>query len=186
VTDQEIVELYWKRDENAIYETDAKYRNYLFQIALNVLGNEEDSEETVNEAYFRTWNSIPTDRPRVLSTYIGKITRELAIDVYRSRHRLKRIGSEYAVSLEELAECSSGRDDTAAAVDGRLLADSIHAFLMTLTKEQRVVFVGRYYYLDSLKRISAYSGFSEAKVKTMLHRTRNRLRDYLRQEGLLQ
>lgn len=112
MTDQQIVELYWNRDERAIHETDLKYRKYLYKIAYNILANEEDCEESINETYLRTWNSIPTNQPQILSTYVGKIIRELSIDIYRTHHRKKRQGSEYAVSLEELKECTAGMNAT--------------------------------------------------------------------------
>ena len=174
MTDQQIVELYWNRDERAIHETDLKYRKYLYKIAYNILANEEDCEESINETYLRIWNSIPT-----------KIIRELSIDIYRTRHRKKRQGSEYAVSLEELKECTTGMNATEEVVDCKILAEIIHSFLMSLPKEHRIVFIGRYYYLDSMKYIAEYTGFSKAKVKIILHRTRNKLKDYLCEEGYL-
>ena len=183
MTDQQIVELYWNRDERAIHETDLKYRKYLYKIAYNILANEEDCEESINETYLRTWNSIPTNQPQILFTYVGKIIRELSIDIYRTHHRKKRQGSEYAVSLEELKECTLGMNATEEGVDCKLLAETIHSFLMSLPKEHRVVFIGRYYYLDSMKYIAEYTGFSKAKVKIILHTTRNKLKDYLCEEG---
>lgn len=183
MTDQQIVELYWNRDERAIHETDLKYRKYLYKIACNILANEEDCEESINETYLRTWNSIPTNQPQILSTYVGKIIRELSIDIYRTHHRKKRQGSEYVVSLEELKECTLGMNATEEGVDCKLLAETIHSFLMSLPKEHRVVFIRRYYYLDSMKYIAEYTGFSKAKVKIILHRIRNKLKDYLCEEG---
>lgn len=183
MNDGQIVEMYWKRDENAIHETETKYEKYLSKIAYNILADIEDCKEIVNETYFRTWNSIPTNRPTVLSTYLGKITRQLSIDRYRTRNRKKRQASEYTISIEELSECVSGKETVEEVADSNMLVGTIHSFLMSLSKENRVVFVCRYYYLDSIKDISEYTGFSESKIKTMLHRTRNNLKDYLCQEG---
>lgn len=181
--DRQIVDMYWERDEDAIKETDLKYRKYLHTIAYNILASEEDSEESINETYFRTWNSIPANRPQFLGAYIGKITRSLSIDVYRARHRQKREASEYAVSLDELAECVSEGNTTESEVDVILLSESINSFLKSLSKAQRVVFVGRYFYMDSVKEIAGYTGLSEANVKTTLHRTRKSLKAYLEKEG---
>ena len=181
--DQEIVELYWKRDEAAIRETKTKYKGYLYKIAYNILGNMEDCEECENETYFKTWNSIPDHRPEVLSTYVGKIIRQLSIDRYRASNRKKRQGSEYAISMEELRECVSGQESTEQTIDAQLMAEAIDTFLLSLSKDNRVVFVNRYFYMDSIKEISDYTGFSQGKIKTILHRTRKQLRDYLCKEG---
>ena len=108
--DEMIVALYWKRDEKAISETERKYGRYLSKIAYNILSDWEDSKETVNDTYLKAWNSMPTHKPGVLSTYLGKITRQLSIDAFRTRNRDKRKHSEYAVSLSELEDCISGRN----------------------------------------------------------------------------
>ena len=134
MTDQQIVELYWNRDERAIHETDLKYRKYLYKIAYNILANEEDCEESINETYLRIWNSIPTNQPQILSAYVGKIIRELSIDIYRTRHRKKRQGSEYAVSLEELKECTTGMNATEEVVDAKFWPKSYILFLCRYQK----------------------------------------------------
>ena len=110
--DEAIVRLYWQRDEGAIRETRDKYGNYLTKIAWNILANHEDSEESVNDTYLRAWDSMPPQKPGILSTYLGKITRQLSIDLYRKKHRQKRGGSDYALSLTELEDCVSGGDTT--------------------------------------------------------------------------
>ena len=106
--DEEIVNLYWKRDERAVQETKTAYGKYLFKIAYNVLADFEDSRESVNDTYLAAWNSIPPQRPNVLSTYLGKLTRRISIDIFRKKHREKRQASEYTLSLDELQECVPG------------------------------------------------------------------------------
>ena len=181
--DEAIVELYWKRDESAIRETEGKYGHYLTKIAYNILCDQEDSEECVNDTYLKAWNSMPPHKPGVLATYLGKITRQQSIDIFRRRNREKRKASEYALSLAELEDCVSGGDTIEQSVDMQLLAEAINAYLRKLTPEARNTFVGRYYYMDSVKDISAYYGMSESKTKSMLYRTRQGLKAYLEQEG---
>lgn len=181
--DDMIVLLYWKRDETAISETEQKYGKYLAKIAYNILYDWEDSKESVNDTYLKAWNSMPPHKPSVLSTYLGKITRQVSIDIFRKRNSDKRQASEYAISLSELEECISNGDVTEQTVDVHLLAESISGFLQTLPPEVSNIFIGRYYFLDSIREITGYYGMSEAKVKSMLHRTRIALKNHLEQEG---
>lgn len=181
--DEEIVDLYWQRDELAIGETERKYGHYLSKIAYNILSDIEDGKESVNETYLKAWNSMPPHRPAILASYLGKITRQLSIDIYRKRNREKRQASEYALSLEELEECVSGGDTTGQSLDLKLLAEAIETYLCGLTPEARNTFVGRYYYADSVREIADYYGMSESKVKSMLFRIRKGLRAYLEKEG---
>lgn len=181
--DEKIVSLYWDRDETAIAETQRKYDRYLTKIAYNILNDTQDSQESVSDTYLAAWNSMPPQRPSVLSTYLGKLTRRISIDRFRYRARDKRAASQYALSLEELDECISGGNTTEEAVDLKLLGEAIGRYLRTLPEETRAVFVGRYYYLDSVKEVAAYCRISESKCKTLLHRTRLGLKDYLTKEG---
>ena len=169
--DEQIVSLYWQRNEEAIKETEEKYDRYLTKIAYNILSNHEDSRESVNDTYLAAWESMPPHRPSVLSTYLAKITRRISIDIFRHRNRQKRQGSEYAISLSELGECVSGGNTTEEIVNVKLLADAIN------------LFIGRYYYLDSLKEAAAYCGMTESKAKSLLHRTRLGLKEHLTKEG---
>lgn len=181
--DEKIVDLYWARKEEAISRTDEKYGPYLFKIAYNILADSEDSHESVNDTYLKAWNSMPPARPGVLSTYLGKITRHLSIDIYRMKHRQKRVQSEYVTSLSELSDCVSGGNQTEEIVDVHMLADALNSYLATLQPQVRNVFIGRYYFMDPLKDIAAYYGMSIPKIKSMLFRTRQGLKEYLRQEG---
>ena len=181
--DSEIIALYWQRDQAAIQETQRNYGRYLSKIAYGILSNREDGEEVVNDACLKAWGSIPPNRPDSLSAYLGKITRRLAIDVLRTRGREKRMASAYAVSLSELEECVPGGGGVEEHLDLSLLAQAINAYLRTLAPQARNVFVGRYFYMDSLKEVAAYYGMSESKVKSLLYRTRLGLKAYLTQEG---
>ena len=181
--DEKIVDLYWQRSESAIRETEIKYDRYLTKIAYNILADAEDSRESVNDTYLAAWNSMPPHRPGVLSTYLGKLTRRISIDCFRRRTRQKRGGSEYELSLSELGDCVSGGNSTEEIVNVRLLADAIGIFLRLQSEEARNAFIGRYYYLDSLKEVAAYCGMTESKCKTLLFRTRVALKEYLREEG---
>ena len=183
--DAQIVSLYWDRDESAIRETETKYARYLTKIACNILNDVEDSRESVNDTYLAAWDSIPPHRPGILFAYLAKLTRRISIDRFRYRTRDKRMGSEYALSLEELGDCVCGGDTTQEAVNEKLLADAIGIYLRLLPEDARTAFVGRYYFLDPLKEVAAYCGMSESKAKSLLYRTRVGLKEYLQKEGYL-
>ena len=181
--DEKIVTLYWDRDEAAIYETDCKYGRYLTKIARNVLSDPEDSRESVNDTYYAAWNSIPPQRPAILSAYLGKLARRISIDMLRRRTRQKRGGSEYTLSLTELEGTLSAGNTTEDAMDEKLLGEAISNFLRTLSPLARNAFIGRYYFLDPLAEVARYCGISESKAKSLLFRTRSKLREYLLKEG---
>ena len=193
--DSKIIELYWLRDESAIHATSQKYGAYLFKIAYNILADSQDSEESVNDTYdseesvndtyLKAWNSMPPHRPDLLAAFLGKITRELSIDRLRWHTRQKRAASGYAPALAELEECVSGQDSAEDQAALRLLAEAIGAYLRSLAPEARNIFVGRYFYLDSIRETAAYYGISESKAKSLLHRTRKGLKAYLEKEGFL-
>lgn len=180
--DDMIVSLYCKRDQSAIQQTKQKYGHYLTKISYNILTDWEDSMESVNDTYLKAWNSIPPHKPSNLGTYLGKITRQLSIDIFRKRNCEKRKASQYAVSLSELEECISMGNTTEQDVDLHLLAETINTFLRTLTPECRNTFIARYYFMESIRVISINYGMSVAKVKSMLHRTRIGLKTYLEKE----
>ncbi len=181
--DEQIVSLYWDRNEAAIRETEIKYERYLTKIAYNILNNADDSRESVNDTYLAAWNSMPPHRPSILSAYLAKLTRRISIDCFRGRTREKRMASEYAISLDELGDCVSGGNTTEEIVNVKLLADTIGIYLRLQSEEARTAFIGRYYFLDSLKEVAAYCGMSESKAKSLLYRTRIGLKEYLEKEG---
>ena len=181
--DEKIVELYWERNESALKETQDKYGKYLFKIAYNILSDNQDSEESVNDTYLAAWNSIPPQKPFALSSYLAKLTRRISIDILRKRTRDKRVPSEYTVSMEELENSLSVGDLTEHEVEVRYLAKLINDFLKTLPESECNLFIGRYYFSDSLKEVSRYCNISEAKAKMVLFRTRQKLKTYLEKEG---
>lgn len=181
--DEHIVALYWERNEAAIKETKNKYEPYLLKIAHNILLDLEDSKESVNDTYLAAWNSIPPQRPNILSTYLGKITRRISIDIFRRKNRYKRRASEYAISLTELGDCISNNDAPDEKMELKALADAINDFLHTLPEDARNLFVGRYYFLDSLRDVAAYCNMTESRAKSLLFRTRCNLKIYLEKEG---
>lgn len=181
--DSRIVELYWQRREQAIEETARKYGAYCRQIAQRILGDREDAAECVNDSYQAAWDSIPPNRPENLKTYLGKLTRRISMKRWHSRDAKKRGGGEMALSLEELGECiPDGK-----AIDENLkaweLAKTIDVFLLGLSRQERRVFVLRYWHGYAIKDIGRLCGFSKSKVESMLHRIRGKLREKLREEG---
>lgn len=181
--DSRIVDLYWARSEAAIGETAAKYGRYCHTIAYNLLSDHQDADETVNDTYLDAWDSMPPHRPSVLSTFLGKITRRLSIDRLRSRRAQKRGGGELWISLEELGDCVASKDSLEDKVQLRELVKTVNGFLSGLPKEERDVFVCRYWFLASIRDIARQFGTNENRIKTMLYRTRKKLHDHLREEG---
>lgn len=181
--DEEIVELYWARNEDAIEQTREKYEAYLTRIADNVLRDPQDSEECVNDTYFKTWNSIPQARPVMLSGFLGRITRGLAIDCYRKKHAQKRYASEYALSYSELDEVFSDGHTPEQDLRAGDLKETLDRFLRGLSPMARNAFIGRYYFFDPVQEIARYCGVPVGTVKSSLYRTRQALKTYLTKEG---
>lgn len=181
--DERIVELFWQRQESAISETESKYGHYLYKIAHNILADREDSVESVNDTYMKAWETMPPNRPSGLSTYLGRITRFVSIDRLRRKTSLKRGASQCELALSELRELEQGGNVTEEAVDGILLAETISLFLKELPELDKNIFVGRYYFMDSVKDISRYTKISSSNVKIRLYRMRQELKEYLKREG---
>lgn len=183
MNDQRIVELYWQRDQSAVRETQLSYGAMLLGIARRILEDVGESEETVNDTYLRAWDTIPPNRPFRLGAYLSKITRELAIDRYRRRQAKRRPSTQYGLSLEELSECIPGGEKPDERLDADQLAGAIGAYLRTVSAAAREAFILRYFYAMPLQDIARRQGSTLAQVKTILHRTRGGLRDYLEKEG---
>lgn len=182
--DETIVTLYWQRDEQAIAETERKYARYLHTIAYNILADREDSSECVNDTYLRAWNSMPPQKPAVLSLYLGKLTRRLSIDRFRRRHAEKRGSGEYARTLEELAECIPAEGTPEKETENEELARVLDAWLRTLSPDTRRAFLLRYYYSDPVERIAHCLGLGENAVRSRLFRAREDLCRCLLKEGI--
>ncbi len=181
--DKTIIDLYWKRSEEAITQTDVKYGRYCYSIAYNVLTNQQDAEESVSDTYMAAWNHIPPARPAVLATFLGRITRNISISRWRAMGAQRRGGGETAVAFEELQECVSGKQSVENDLIAKEALKVLNRFLETLPKENRIVFMRRYWYLDPIANIAANYGFSQSKVKTMLCRDRKQLKQMLKKEG---
>ena len=183
--DKQIVDLYFARKEQAIRETAKKYGKYCFAIARNILQNSSHAEETVNDTYMGAWNSIPPHRPAMLSTYLGKITRRLALKRWTANRTQKRGGSEIALALEELAGCIPSDFDVESRINEDELTQILNDFVRNLPNPESHVFLCRYWYLDSIEAIARRFDFSQSKVKSMLSRTRKKLYAHLQKEGYL-
>ena len=182
--DQMIVDLFWRRSSDAIAETAKKYGSYCYRIAYHILANTEDSEECVNDTYLKVWDSIPPARPNRFSAFIGKITRNLAINRYAYLTAEKRGGSQIPLALEELSGCIPDHRTPALVLEEKELGEVINQFLGGLTPEARRIFLQRYWNLMSVKDIAQLYGITESKAKMSLMRTRSKLKCYLEKEGV--
>ena len=179
MADAKIVQLYFDRNEQAIPATADKYGNYCKSIANNILGNHQDADECVNDTYLNTWNTIPPHRPKMLSTFLGKIVRNLSFNRYKHNTAGKRGGGELPTVLDELAGCVSGNDDVEQAYEYKELVKDINDFLSTLPVHKRNIFVCRYWYTDSVADIAARYNMSYSAVSMELTRLRTKFHNYL-------
>lgn len=181
--DTEIIELYWKREESAISETDKKYGRYLYRIAYNIVHDDLDCEECLNDTYLGTWNRIPPSRPNVLQLFLSKIMRNIAVDRYRKNRAKKNVPSELLVSLNELEDCLS----VTPSVEEQYLIDDLRRvlndFLHSQNERACTTFICRYYYADQINDIAAMVGVSKRTVLRELVRMRSELRQRLEKEG---
>lgn len=182
--DEQILDLYFSRSEQAIGETAVKYGPYCHSIAFHVLENMEDAEECVSDTWLSAWNAIPPTRPSPFSAFLGRITRNLSIDRWRRNRAVKRGGCQMELALEELKDCVSGAGSLESDLIRRETLGAVNRFLGELNTVERNVFLCRYWYLESSREIGEHTGFSQAKVRSMLHRIRGRLDTYLEKEGL--
>ena len=185
MVDQNIIMLYFQRSEQAISATAAKYGSYCYSIAYHILRENRDSEEIVSDTYLDAWNAIPPHKPNSLSAFLGRITRRNALDRWEYLHAAKRGRGEVLLVLEELNDCVSAQGNLETEIQRQELGRAISLFLKQLPQIERKVFVRRYWYLESISEIAYNEGFSQSKVKSMLLRTRNKLRAYLEKEGMM-
>ena len=181
--DSKIIELFFERSEQAIVELSKKYGSLCVKVANNILNNRLDSEECVNDAYLGVWNTIPPQKPDSLLHYVCRIVRNLAIKKYHANTAAKR-NSIYDVSLEELENCIPVSNSSEDEMDVREIARMIDSFLETLNKENRVMFVRRYWYSDSITDLATLFHTSKHNISVRLSRTREKLRKYLVKEGI--
>ncbi|MBQ7322555.1 MAG: sigma-70 family RNA polymerase sigma factor [Clostridia bacterium] len=180
--DSKIVELYWLRSEKAIAESEQKYGKYCHSIANGILRSREDSEECVNDTWLAAWNAMPPHRPSRLATFLGKITRRIALHRAEKNNAGKRGGGEVPLAIGELEECiPAPREDVA---DEAALATLLDRFLEGLPEMTRTMFLQRYWYLRTCREIARELGVGESRVKVRLHRARAQLREMLEKEGI--
>lgn len=181
--DKKIVDLFWDRNDSALKLLADKYGTDFIRISFRILNNREDSEECVNEAYLNTWNSIPDARPTSLFAYVGKIIRNLSINRVKSNMAQKRGGNETTLLLSELQECVSAKENVEGIVEYNELSKDISNFLLSIKKQQRMMFVERYWYAKPIKEIAIKYKVSCKKVESDLYRCRKKLYDYLKEMG---
>jgi len=182
--DRKIIELFYERSEQAIMELSSKYGSVCTKVAYNILNNKQDAEECVNDAYLGVWNTIPPQNPNPLVSYVCRIVRNLAIKKYYSKTAAKR-NSTYDVALDELENCFPATGSVEEALDAKELARNIDAFLETLSQENRIMFVRRYWYSDSIDDLASLFGVSNHNISVRLSRTREKLKKYLLQKGIM-
>lgn len=182
--DIDIIKLYFERSEKAISETDSKYGAYCSCIAENILNNRQDSEECVSDTYLKTWNSIPPNKPSNLRTYLGRITRNLAINRYKMYSAEKRGGTAMAVVLSELEGCIPSALTVEDVLDEKLLIRALEDFLKHQSDMKRNIFLRRYWYCQSIADIANDFYMSQSKVTSILYRQRQKLKEHLEKEGI--
>ena len=185
MTDEKIIELFWNRDEQAIRESAVAYGAYCRTIASGILTDPMDAEEAVADTWLAAWDSIPPNRPQYLKLFLGSITRNRALSKWRKNCAESRGGGETALALEELGECIGTSGSPEDAVNTKQLGQTITEFLKREPSMRRNVFLRRYYYMEPLREIADRYGLKETNVRMMLSRTRQKLRNYLKQEGYL-
>ncbi len=178
VDDEKIIELFFERSEQGIRELDIKYGKACRSLSYNIVGSRQDAEECVNDAYLGAWNTIPPVRPNPLLTYLLKIVRNLSLKTYWRKEAARR-SSRYTIALEEMEACMAAPDTVETEMEARELTRMIEEFLDTLTPENRVIFMRRYWFSDSLREIAGIVGLSEKNVSVRLTRIRGKLKQYL-------
>lgn len=182
--DNQIIDLYFQRDERAITETQRKYGAYCYRVAYNILMSAEDSEEVLNDTYVGAWEAIPPHRPSIFSAFLAKITRRLSMKKLRYNTAQKRSSDGASLALEELSECVPSRGSVSADIEAKEVGVMVDRFLQKQRAEDRRIFVCRYFYLESVDDIVRAFGYSRSRVYASLDRTRARLREYLVKEGV--
>ena len=180
LSDTELIELFWKRDQRAIVETDAKYRRYLYTVAFNILNDDLDCEETLNDTYLGTWNAIPPTRPKSFKAFLTVILRRYAINRYNHNTRRGAIPSEMSIAIDELEFLLS---DTADLTLAKELAEILSRFILSLSLRKRLIFMGRYYECEPIEKIARDLSLSVSTVKKELFAIKNLLKKSLETEG---
>ena len=175
-----IVNLLWKRSESALQAVRDKYFAYCHTISIKIVLNEQDADECFNDLLLKLWESIPPNKPDNLTAYIGKIMRNISINKYKEKKRQKRNGSDLDISLDGIEGFIGVEDDIDDYIVGELISDYLH----TLPKVNRMIFVARYWYFEPISEIAENFNFTESKIKSILYRSKNGLKDFLIKEGI--
>lgn len=183
MNDTEIIGLYFERSQSAIKESRIKYGSYCNTISMNILRSREDAEECLSDTWMKAWNTIPPERPVCLSAFLGRITRNISLSLWRKKNSQKRKNSETDLCLDELTECIPERHGCSVAEDLEL-KDALNRFLESLNHEARVIFMKRYWYIVPVKKIAEELSMNEGAVKMSLLRTRKKLRQFLEEEDI--
>ena len=183
--DHVIIELFWRRSEDALTACGRKFGAYCRKIAGNILHSEQDADECVNDTWLKAWDAIPPARPARLKAFLGAITRHLALDRYDAASAQKRGGGAVELALNELTDIAAAASATDSGAEEGEITRVINAFLYAEPRENADIFIKRYWYLQSIKAIAAEYGYGENKVTSLLFRMRGRLKIQLQSEGLL-
>ena len=181
--DNEIIELFFARDQQAIQAASQRYGAYCTSIAQRILGDQGAAEECVNDTWLKCWQSIPPQRPNSLKGFAGRVVRNLALSALRAETAQKRGGGQVQLALDELSEVVSGGDTPEGALDRQAFRAALDSFLHSLPERNRNLFLRRYWYLDSVEALAKRYSMSRTQVTTTLHRLRQKLRVHLEQEG---
>ncbi len=176
--DEKIIELFFERSEQGLRELDNKYGRVCHNLSYNIVGSRQDAEECVNDAYLGAWNAIPPARPAPLLSYLLKIVRNISLKTYWKKEAAKR-SSRCTVALEEIEACIAAPNTVEAEIEAKELARIIESFLDTLTAENRVIFMRRYWFADSCRDIAELTGLTEKNISVHLTRIRKKMKRYL-------
>lgn len=178
IDDEKIIEMFFKRSEQGIRELNNKYGKICHNLSYNIVSNQQDAEECVNDAYLGAWNAIPPAQPNPLLTYLCKIVRNISLKIYYKKEAAKR-NSHYTIAMEEIEACIADPNTVEVEIEARELARIIESFLDTLTVENRVIFMRRYWFSDSCKDIAEFVGLTEKNISVRLTRIRQKMKEYL-------
>lgn len=184
ITDEEIIELYWRKEETAIGKTDKKYGELLFRIAYNVLNDKCDSEECQNDTYMDIWNAIPPARPLVFPAFIIQIARRIAIDRYRQKNSKKNIPSEFKVSMDDLSYCLKSNEEIDSNLNAVELGKLISGYVKSLSDKQQYIFVSRFYMSNSIDVIAKEMNVTSSNVYKAIEKIKKGLKQYLTKKGV--
>lgn len=184
IEDEKIIEMFFGRSEQGMRELDIKYGKVCHRLSYNIVNSRQDAEECVNDAYLGAWNAIPPAKPNPLRTYICKIVRNISLKVYYRKKAAKR-NSTYTIAMEEIEACIADPNTVETEIEARELAHIIESFLDTLTVENRVIFMRRYWFSDSCKDIAEFVGLTEKNISVRLTRIRQKMKSYLAEREVL-